>query len=85
MKPKFKIGDKVKVIKYGSLLWRFKSEENMPTARIYREEGNVEWIDINPQIIGKEGIVASVGTYVAVDGIPEKFAWYDEEQLELIK
>ncbi len=74
---KYKIGDKVKVINYGSLLWQRNSV------------GNISILDIRPGVIGKEGVICKADltqgkpTY-AIDGIPEKHSWYDEEQLEMV-
>jgi hypothetical protein len=74
-KNKLKVGDKVRVINYGSLLW-----EN-------DKYGNLTTFDMSPELIGKEGVVSKVTktqgvTEYAVDGIPEKHAWYDRDQLE---
>lgn len=71
--PKFGIGDKVKIVKYGH------------AARFSDKSG---W-DMIPQIVGKEGLVSEVllsqGEYsYSVKGIPEKHAWYYEDQLEMI-
>jgi hypothetical protein len=77
--PKFKVGDKVKVVKYGHIIHHYKSET-----------GNWAAEDISPDIVGKEGVVREVSnsqpgwvTY-ALDGIPEKTAWYNQNQLELV-
>ncbi len=68
---KFKIGDKVKVVEYGHIIFSCF-------------DGTTKAIDINPKVIGKKGIVTEIlqGTY-ALDGIPEKIAWYKDDQLEL--
>ena len=72
MEAKFGIGDKVKVIK---------------SDFITGFDGNI--IDLHKQIIGKVGLIQDVtltqGWYnYSVDGIPEKHAWYKEDQLEMI-
>jgi len=72
----YKIGDKVRVVNYGSLI-------------LHKVNGKFESIDLSPEIIGKEGVISKalvtqdVPSY-AIDGIPGKHAWYDEEQLEMI-
>ena len=68
------VGDKVRVVNYGSLIWDCTGSN--PTTT-----------DISEGAIGKEGVVVKIsesGKY-AVDGIPEKYAWYNDDQLELIK
>ena len=57
---------------------------------IEKSESGIFWYDINPKIVGKEGVVEKAtntqGKFqYAVNGIPEKHAWYDEKQLELIE
>lgn len=67
---KFNVGDKVRIINYGHMaVWQGKD------------------FDMTPEIIGKEGIICIAnGGYqgYAINGIPEKHAWYNEDQLELI-
>ena len=83
---KFKVGDKVKIINYGSLLWAHKT---FPLSfKEIRREGDTIIYDILPSIVGEKGIVVDAHktqgnpTY-AVHGVPKKYAWYDENQLEL--
>lgn len=70
--PKFKIGDQVRVVNYGHHIRGIKN-------------GLIEKIDINPEVVGKVGTVSVVssGNQYAVEGIPGKHAWYNEDQLEL--
>lgn len=85
-----KIGDKVKVINYGHLIWynteniMWKQMENKP--KIYSQIGNIAYQDINPYIVGKEGVISEISSHIprmySVDGIEEKAAWYNEDQLE---
>lgn len=75
--PKFGIGDKVKIVKYGSLYHAHK-------------DGKLVVGDWAPQIVGKTGIVSEVDTEVgkpmyAIHGIEEKIAWYNEDQMEMVK
>lgn len=90
-KSLYKEGDKVKIIKYGHLIWFFKNIDQpsfLSSAPVYSENDNVKWIDISPEMIGKEAIIGEV---TITQGIPKyallgvnKTAWYTEEQLELI-
>ena len=68
---KFKIGDKVKVKDYGHIIFSCF-------------DGNKTATDISPEVVGKTGIVTEIlhNTY-ALSGIPEKIAWYKDDQLEL--
>jgi len=127
VESKFKIGDKVKVVKYGHLM--FKSKKNYQEEsdfyakyrvklendilrmlfgkdvpqesvegvkgksepdNIYLETEDMWWIDTSPELVGQEGVVCKVALtqgrfQYAVDEIKGKHAWYDENQLELIK
>jgi hypothetical protein len=73
---KFKIGDMVKVVNYRSVFWHCK-------------DGKTFEMDSCPDLIGKVGIVVkatetqNINQY-AIEGIPEKYAWYNEEQLEMV-
>lgn len=76
----FNIGDKVKVINFGSMSWEFK------------ENKTIEVKDVNPGLIGQIGIIVSkVKSNIpisphqyAIDGIKGKHAWYIEPQLEMV-
>lgn len=92
--PNFKAGDSIRVINYGHLIWESKDPRTMPEEfrlkrKAYYETDKIRCIDLNPELVGKEGIISeasiSQGEWsYAVDGIPEKCAWYDEDQLEMI-
>ena len=92
---KFKLGDKVKVIKYGSLLWYNKLEwklmlENKLTTsdkpnNILGEDDNFWFCDMQPNLVGQIGIVSKVdNNQYALEGISTKSAWYFGQQLELL-
>ena len=83
-----KIGDKVKVVDFGHLMWSRKPM----SFKVYAKDpdSNVVWYDCSPEIVGKEGVIKDVKTTqgqtnYALSGITEKSAWYSENQLELIK
>lgn len=71
-----KIGDKVRVVNYGHIIHRFNGEGWTP-------------VDILPSIVGKTGTIREVDIvqgerHYALKGIPQKEAWYYEDQLEKI-
>lgn len=93
---KFRLGDKVRVVNYGSRMWvhanMVNSMKNMGSEIIPKyiietfEDGSL-CFDAAPYRIGIEDIITSI-SYASVGGMPKyglsKTAWYDEEQLELI-
>ena len=92
---KYKIGDKVRVVKYGHLMHMSKREyevifpDGFPD-NIFMEDQVSVVVDWRPEVIGKEGVVQIVsdgpnGIQYSLDGIPEKSAWYNHNQLELVK
>ena len=79
MEAKFKTGDRVRIIKYGSL------------AIVPNESNKSTLTDLDPGLVNKEGIIDKCSfdpTYCryqyTINGIPEKYGWYEEDQLELI-
>ena len=86
-KPKFKLGDKVKIVNYGAIVWTSKrlSKSVIPDSYKFLEENDTVFVyDTNPDLVGQEGIVEKVsGNQYALQG-PYIHAWYNEEQLELI-
>lgn len=93
---KFKTGDKVKIVKYGSLLWIHKDSEDLKYYTDYpvlQIKDNIVTMDMKSEYIGKIGIVEK-GEIVqgreqyALQPINKedniKHAWYDAEQLELV-
>lgn len=85
-KPIYGIGDKVKIVNYGSLLWEAKP--CTPVFKVYKETEELYWTDITPELVGKEALIKEVSM---TQGIPSyalsgvnKVAWYGEEQLEMI-
>ena len=72
---KFKIGDRVMIVKYGH------------PAYVQNENMKKVMFDTAPNLVGKVGTIDQTkevkGEYVyALEGIKEKYAWYDAEQLE---
>lgn len=89
MKSKFVIGDKVKVVSYGHPIWVNKNSGMEMNFPIISEDDKVVWYDINGGVVGKIGIVEKVKETQGIlgyslSGIPEKSAWYNEDQLEAV-
>ena len=81
---KFKIGDQVEVVNYGSLAWRRQKmvgDEVIPLPE-------TEWYDPSPDLVGERGIVTKVTNTQGVDKYSltgtTKSAWYYNDQLKLI-
>jgi len=90
MENKFVIGDKVKVVGYGHLFWLAKDSEMKTNFPIIHKEGDIIWHDMNSGVVGKKGVVDKVTETqgqikYSIKGIPEKSAWYNEEQLKMVK
>ncbi len=87
-KPKFKEGDKVIIVKYGSIAW-FKKDmlwDSIKILKITKEANPTYIVDLHPEYIGEIGIVTKVDVVqntiqYALEG-PNKVAWYNENQLE---
>jgi len=89
--PKFAIGDKVRIVNYGHLIWQNKNFNNEPMMAfpLYTEDENCWWLDMSPDLVGQIGIIQQATvtqghSQYAIDGIKGKHAWYDDEQLEMI-
>lgn len=87
---KYKVGDEVKIVKYGALIWENKNvKEPKSSLPLIYEDENIRWLDLCPEVVGQTGIVVkSTMTQkkplYAIDGIEGKGAWYCEEQMEKI-
>lgn len=86
MDSKFKVGDKVRVIRYGHPFW---SWQKIPGAKLLSKDKSPYWYDMSPDLVGKEGTICKVTStqgdiQYAINGISGKYAWYDEEQLEKV-
>lgn len=91
-----RIGDTVKVIGYGGIVWWSKVEwERAKTngmtyldkpSNIIKEDDNYYWTDICPKVVGQIGRIASMSgdNNYSLEGIKGKTAWYVREQLELL-
>lgn len=90
--PLYGIGDKVKIINYGHLIWEDKDipeiqKINKPT---YYDDDFVRFIDIQPELINQKGLIDKVEITqniprYSISGIYGKSAWYMEDQLKMIK
>lgn len=91
-KPLYGIGDKVKIINYGHLIWEHKDiPENQKSKRpTYYEEYFMRFIDINPELINQKGLIQEVSNTqntpkYSISGIKGKTSWYSEDQMKMIK
>lgn len=86
---KFNVGDKVRIVKYGSWMWVNKKEVQPTDWPLIGEKENVYIYDWNSELVGQEGIVTQVtkpqNLYQYSLHGPNTVAWYDEEQLELVE
>ena len=86
---KFKTGDKVKIVKYGGVIFMNKQDPyiqaNAPYENIIEETAGSMTVDPCPEMVGKVGIVEKVnGDRYSLTCIEGKLAWYNEEQFELV-
>ncbi len=89
MENKFVIGDKVRVVNYGHPIWMNKNLDMEINLPIISEDDKVVWYDMNNGVVGKVGIIEKVKKIQGIlgyslNGIPEKTAWYTENQLEMV-
>lgn len=85
--PKYKIGDKVRVINYGHLIWENKNvEQPMLNFAVIQEDETFRYLDIMPERVGKVGIIEQVKNTQNIPSysIASIGAWLNESQLELI-
>lgn len=75
IKQKFKKGDKVRIVQFGHLYWmskqvwhelqamdvEFGAKPLSKPSNLYKEVEDMYILDMNPDIVGKEGII--VGSY----------------------
>ena len=81
------IGDEVEIINYGALVWQWKwiGWETW-CLKIYKEEKDIIWIDIMPNIVGEKAIICEIspqgkiGINPLKKGVPTR--WYNEDQLK---
>ena len=96
-KPIYSIGDKVKIVNYGALIWYNKKEwkkmydegfvTKLKPDNIIAENNTIWTIDIMPKKVGEEAIIQKVNTAThsySLKGKDWSSAWYNEDQLEMI-
>ena len=85
-KAKFGIGDKVRIVGYGSCMMMHKEslKDNPSSWPVVAIKGNIAYIDTMPQLVGKVGLISKVDGGYAIEGIREKHAWYNADQLEMV-
>lgn len=94
IRKEFPLGTRVKVIKYGHLIWINRKSSDYPFymrafqhKQPYYSDEHCDWYDLNPAIVGCVGIVDGYthdNTELSLSGIPGKHAWYNPNQLEKI-
>lgn len=91
---KFNIGDKVRIIKYGHLMYInrldavfmevYKDKEDLS-----KDNSIIKAVDTNPDLIGREGTIIKISGFQGQDNYIYQYsiegigAWYNEDQLEL--
>ena len=85
----YRIGDKVKIINYGHLIWELEGQESNSPFKVIFKNDKVRALDMSPSLVGQIGIVSAVGSTqgipeYAIDNIEGKHSWYNESQMELI-
>ena len=89
-KTKFGIGDKVKIVNYGSLIGTGKNDPvPLIGLPLIKKDQMCLYYDMSPELVGQVGIICERSTECgspgyAIQGIKHKFAWYNEDQLEMI-
>lgn len=86
-KALFGIGDKIKIVNYGSLCWM--SKELGKQTSFPKIKGVKDCYDSRPDLIGEIGLVSEVTLtqnqfQYAIVGVSGKSAWYSEDQMEMI-
>ena len=87
---KLKTGDKVKIVRYGHLIWYYKSQypkeyTNHP-KNVISETDTIWWVDMRPDLVGKEDVVEQVTNTQgrAKYSLVKNRAWYSDDNLELL-
>jgi hypothetical protein len=89
-KPKFKVGDTVEIIGYGSLAWIPKSEvTSIGVFKVIQETETYFVVDASPNEVGEKGIVREIttsqGKIEYALSKKGKQAWFNQEQLKKYK
>lgn len=94
---KFKVGDKIRIIKYGHPLFGIRKMLNYKFPdKIIQEEGGYNYIDLHPEYINKEGVVKELYYFnydetddeslvYIIENVTDKPICVYHNQLELIK
>ena len=88
MDSKFKVGDEVTIIKYGSRYWSYDPIDVSFKVLFHNKEEGYKVYDMSPDLVGKKGIIDQVidqqGKWKYALNGTNKYAWYDEKQLEKV-
>lgn len=84
---KFNIGDQVRVINYGSLIF-ITNYKKTDSDTVWEETEAGITCDLKPELIGQTGIITEAigeeNTAYSIHGIPDKKKGYADGQLELV-
>lgn len=88
---KFNIGDHVRIINYGHIIWvNKKFPKEYLNLHIIGEQDNIIFIDMYPELVGEKGVVSKIShtqgqSEYSLSGVKGKASWYNDNQLELIQ
>ena len=90
MSTKFKIGDKVEIINYGSIIWESINSPNPTSFPVLHKNDTTITKDMSPELLGRQGFIEDAKVTqghdkYAIKGIPGKYAWFDNQQLKLVE
>ena len=85
IKPAYGIGDKVRIVNYGHLVWVSKNESK-PNKSIIMSDADRWWVDMAPELVGQTGLVQKVieTQNVISYSVYKVGSWFSEGQLELV-
>ena len=86
MSKRYVVGDKVKIVKYGSAIWVKKDTQPKMELPIISEDEDKIWYDLHPEILGSIGVIDKVNEIqgivrYSIKGIG---SWYNGSQMEMI-
>lgn len=76
----FNVGDKVRIVNYGALMWSIEPCKNFKL--IWIDESGMHFYDWMPERVGKEDVIDRIckNQY----GLVKNGSWFEANQLELI-
>lgn len=82
------VGQKVRVVKYGHLVWESKSGTTSDYTTYWENEKS-RWIDVKSELVGRIGEISETvclggQNKYRIEALDSGKQWYNEDQLELI-